>query len=182
MTTALLTGSAAPAITESIELAKGIRAQHDVDTIGTGLVRLFNDVGYHPARPGHWAAYDVLVGAGPPPMPAGSAGVDAWLAAAGRAGVGQLDDHLISNAAAYLPSRHGGSPGWRGAYLQKPIGADPWGHRYATNVAVMRRREADLLVVSAGQDGRLETNFEADGLRTPGDDIVMLVLSGGVGR
>jgi hypothetical protein len=117
----------------------------------------------------------LLVGPGDAPRAAGASAP--WAVAAGRA-VGALDDHLVRNAARYSPARPGGF-GWRGAYLQKPIGADPWRGRYAVNVAALRRDGADMLVLSAGPDGVVGTPFVADGIAASGDDLVALIASGG---
>ncbi len=72
--------------------------------------------------------------------------------------------------------------GWRGPYLQKAVGADPWGHRYAVNVRALRTSGSDTFVISAGADGIVATAFDADGLHGSSDDIAALVASSGVGR
>jgi hypothetical protein len=76
--------------------------------------------------------------------------------------------------------------GWRGAYLPGPIGADPWGNRYAVNVEFLAKALGagpsgnvnDVFVVSAGQDGTIDTRFDTDGVTTGGDDLIY-VISGG---
>jgi hypothetical protein len=139
-----------------------------------------NDVG--PAartREGGWATYDLLVGAGLTPLTE-TAASRGW-AASGRT-VGALDDHLIVNGPDY-PTRQGrAQSGWRGAYLQDPVAADPWGYRYAVNVAAMKSPVFDTVTLSAGADGLVESAFERDGLPTTGDDIVSIVSTAGVGR
>jgi hypothetical protein len=176
----ILSGVAAPAVTSYVEDAKLVRARGDVRTIAIGLVRLMNDVG--PAartREGGWATYDLLVGAGLTPLTE-TAASRGW-AASGRT-VGALDDHLIVNGPDY-PTRQGrAQSGWRGAYLQDPVAADPWGYRYAVNVAAMKSPVFDTVTLSAGADGLVESAFERDGLPTTGDDIVSIVSTAGVGR
>ena len=74
---------------------------------------------------------------------------------------------------------------WRGAYLPGPIGADPWGNRYAVNVEYLARglgaspsgNVNDVIVISAGSNGLLETRFDTDG-PSNGNDI-FYVVSGG---
>jgi type II secretory pathway pseudopilin PulG len=73
---------------------------------------------------------------------------------------------------------------WRGAYMPGPIGSDPWGTRYAVNVEFLARTPGassgsvnDVIVLSAGDDGRIDTRFDLDG-RTAGNDV-FYVLSGG---
>jgi type II secretory pathway pseudopilin PulG len=75
---------------------------------------------------------------------------------------------------------------WRGAYLAGPIGPDPWGSRYAANVEFLARTQGttgsgsrmDVVVISAGADARINTQFEVDGT-TAGNDDILAVVSGG---
>lgn len=74
---------------------------------------------------------------------------------------------------------------WRGPYLPGPIGSDPWGNRYAANVEFLARTlgtgpsgsDNDVVVISAGDDGIIETKFNTDGY-TSGNDV-FYVFSGG---
>jgi hypothetical protein len=174
----ILSGVAAPAVTTYVEDAKLVRARGDVRTIAISLVRMMSDVGPERAREGGWATYDLLVGAGAVPSTATAASRD-W---ARSASVGRLDDHLIANAPEYVVRRGRAQFGWRGAYIQDPVAADPWGQRYAVNVAAMKSFVLDTVTLSAGADGIVESPFERDGLPTAGDDIVAMVSSAGVGR
>ena len=81
---------------------------------------------------------------------------------------------------------------WRGPYLTAPIGPDPWGNRYAVNVIYLDPLSdssnadvatngvggwvADCVVVSAGPDEEIDTDYHEDGL-TPGDDDLLYTLS-----
>lgn len=75
---------------------------------------------------------------------------------------------------------------WRGAYLPGPISADPWGNRYGANVEFLARplgagpsgNVNDVLVLSAGGDSIIDTQFDRDGGTAGGDDV-MFVISGG---
>ena len=173
---AVLSSAAAPAISDYVDDAKLVVARHDVATLAVTLVRLSQDVGGERTIAGGWATYDLLAGPGRAPQAAGGASAP-WARAGGDDALGALDDHLVRNVPGYAPARVGG--GWRGAYLQKPIGADPWRGRYAVNVAALRRDGADMLVLSAGPDGVVATPFVADGIAASGDDIVALSASGG---
>jgi hypothetical protein len=175
----LLSGVAAPAVTTYLEDAQLVRARGDVRTIAISLVRLMNDVGPERSRDDGWATYDLLVGAGLTPTTDGASS-RGW----GTIGatVGRLDDHLIVNTPDYPVRQPRTQFGWRGAYLQDPVGADPWGHRYAVNVAAMKSRGFDTVVLSAGPDGVVASAFERDGLPTMDDDIVSVVSSAGLGR
>jgi hypothetical protein len=175
----ILSGVAAPAVTTYIEDAKLVRARGDVRTIAISLVRLMSDVGPERSREDGWATYDLLVGAGLTPT-ADGASARGWVSTA--ATVGRLDDHLIVNGPAYPTRQPRAQFGWRGAYIQDPVASDPWGQRYAVNVAAMHSPVFDTVTLSAGPDGIVASAFERDGLPTAGDDIVSLVSSGGVGR
>jgi hypothetical protein len=175
----ILTGVAAPAVTTYVEDAKLIRAKGDVRTIAISLVRVMNDVGPQRSRDGGWATYDLLAGAGLIPA-ANTASAGGWSSAG--AVVGRLDDHLITNAPEYPARQLRAQFGWRGAYIQDPVAADPWGQRYAVNVAAMRSAAFDTVTLSAGPDGVVESAFERDGLPTEGDDIAAMVSSAGLGR
>lgn len=175
----LLSGVAAPAVTTYLEDAKLVRAQGDVRAIAISLVRVISDVGPQRSRDGGWATYDLLTGAGLIPVATGAAS-SGW--ASTGAAVGRLDDHLITNAPGYPARQTRAQFGWRGAYVQDPVAADPWGQRYAVNVAAMKSVAFDTVVLSAGPDGIAESVFERDGLPTEGDDIAAMVSSSGLGR
>jgi len=172
----ILSGAAAPAVNDYVEQAKLVRASHDVRTLSVSLARLFNDTAAEKGIEKGWGTYDLLVGAGAVPRVDGR-GTEPWAAPVGAA-VGLLDDQLITNGAGYAIHRRSAASGWRGAYLEQAIGSDPWGQRYAVNMKATKTGGADVVVVSAGPDGVLESLFEVDGLPTRGDDVVSLVSSG----
>lgn len=179
MTLALFSSLTAPAIDDYVSEAKLVRARHDVRVLATSLVRLFSDVSPERHRERGFATYDLLIGPGLIPA-AATDGAAGWTTepAAGR--VGLLDDHLIRNGPGYS-RRAGALPGgWRGAYLEHPVPADPWGHRFAVNMQSMRGAGADIVVLSPGADGVVSAPFAVDGLPHGGDDIVGLVSSDGV--
>jgi hypothetical protein len=177
----VLSGVAAPAMNEYLEDAKQLRAQHDVRTLSASLIRLFNDVGAERGIEGGWARADLLVGAGEVPR-AATAVAQSWTLGATAEGVARLDDHLVVNEVGYSVVRGPSRLGWRGAYLQDPVRPDPWGHRYAVNVGVMRSHHFDTVVLSAGPDGLVDSPFERDGLPTTRDDVAAVVASSGLGN
>lgn len=83
---------------------------------------------------------------------------------------------------------------WRGAYLRGPVDADPWGNRYAANVAFLDPSSTavvagitagfafadypriDVFVMSAGPDEEIDTRSAQDGA-VPGDDDFIYVVS-----
>jgi type II secretory pathway pseudopilin PulG len=83
--------------------------------------------------------------------------------------------------------------GWRGAYIQTPIQADPWGNRYMINVAFLGPAAPgpndgrlgigdfgykDTFVLSAGPDELVSTGFAVDGVVAVGDDQIAVVSGG----
>ena len=174
----ILSGVAAPAVTTYLEDAQLVRARGDVRTIALSLVRLMNDVGPERSREQGWATYELLVGEGV--IPATGTPSRQWSTTGDQ--VGRLDDQLIVNGPEYSTRRVRTQFGWRGAYIQDPVAADPWGHRYAVNVAAMKSPVFDTVALSAGPNGIVESAFERDGLPTAGDDIASMVSSAGVGR
>lgn len=82
---------------------------------------------------------------------------------------------------------------WRGPYMTGPIDPDPWGNRYASNVIYLDPLVGgdpnvvhvqgysgwtyDCVVLSAGPDGEVDTEYSADGL-TPGDDDILYTVCG----
>jgi type II secretory pathway pseudopilin PulG len=83
---------------------------------------------------------------------------------------------------------------WRGAYLRGPADPDPWGNRYAVNVAFLDPSATavvagitagfaasdyprlDVFVLSAGADEEIDTRSAQDGA-VPGDDDFIEVVS-----
>jgi type II secretory pathway pseudopilin PulG len=120
-----------------------------------------------------------------------------------------LEDQLIENdnATPYsaVSFTGGGGPrmkvGWRGPYLNGPFTADPWGGRYQVNtmfLAVATNAidtslganqfqegiyqagwNRDVLVLSAGQNGMVQTSFggasATAGVSAGGDDVVYVL-------
>jgi type II secretory pathway pseudopilin PulG len=83
---------------------------------------------------------------------------------------------------------------WRGAYLRSPVRSDPWGNRYAVNVAFLDPAPTavvsnitagfgvgtyptlDVFVLSAGPDEEIDTRSAQDGA-VPGDDDFIYLVS-----
>lgn len=88
---------------------------------------------------------------------------------------------------------------WRGPYLPAPVRADPWGNRYAVNVAWLDPApnaaspvtvsnitagfttadypRLDVFVISAGPDEEIDTKSAQDGAVPGDDDFIFLVSS-----
>jgi type II secretory pathway pseudopilin PulG len=179
---ALLTGVLAPASFDLMAQARDVRVRQDCEGIRHALIALLTDVGRTTLTTGGPNGFrvDLLVTTAPAPA-AASPTEHAWTRDAdGTGAVDWLDRHLLTNDPAGDAARswplptHAGSSGWRGAYLHTPPGADPWGHRYAVNVQYLGTR-SDVLILSAGPDGLLETPYHARNLAYGGDDVAVLV-------
>jgi hypothetical protein len=146
-----------------------------------------------------------------------------WTQAVNGADIASFSDHLVENgpnddnttnryrnpADITVPSPGAGTDGidfsrtdssgqnapyaWRGAYLRGPVEPDPWGNRYAANVAFLDPvhfstisgvsngdpldfPRLDVFVLSAGPDEEIDTPFGMDGA-VPGDDDFIYLVS-----
>ena len=108
-----------------------------------------------------------------------------------------MDNQFVTNSAGYAsPSfTAGGGPragiGWRGAYLDGPIDVDPWGYAYqASTVFLVTASDAadgtgagqkrggwtsDVVVLSAGSNGVVQTPFGSSNTIAVGDDVISVV-------
>jgi prepilin-type N-terminal cleavage/methylation domain-containing protein len=174
-----------PSIAGSINEARVARARNDCRTIAGGIYQFYRDTGFFPA----WK----LAQAGGPGLPAnrlqllvsrGSVPQEdvptPWTT--GRAG--PLADQLVANTPGYALRSPTSPFGWNGPYFSSDISADPWGNRYAVNVALIDlspgavtaggQAKMAVWVLSAGPNGIVETPFAASILvaaQPGGDDI-----------
>jgi type II secretory pathway pseudopilin PulG len=108
-----------------------------------------------------------------------------------------LDNHLVTNTVGYtaVSFTSGGGPrpalGWRGAYVAGPIDVDPWGYVYQVNTLFLAVAQnatnstgsgelrggwtQDVLVVSSGSNGLVQTDFGAAAAAAGGDDVVYVL-------
>jgi type II secretory pathway pseudopilin PulG len=115
-----------------------------------------------------------------------------------------IDNQLVKNtpvgggAYTLVSFTLGGGPrqgvGWRGAYITGPVGPDPWGYKYQSNTMfLLPASDAaagttngllnggwinDVIVVSAGPDGVIQTPFgnnTSGGTSPTGDDVLYVV-------
>jgi prepilin-type N-terminal cleavage/methylation domain-containing protein len=174
-----------PSIANSITDARIARARNDCRTIANGIYQFFRDTGYFPA----WRAaqaggagmavnrLQVLVGGGSAPL---EDVPTLWTTGI----AGSLADQLVTNAPGYAMRTPSSQFGWNGPYFSSDIGADPWGHRYSVNVALIDlspgaataggQAKMAVWVLSAGPNGIIETPFAASILTAAqpgGDDI-----------
>ena len=108
-----------------------------------------------------------------------------------------MDRQFVTNGAGYaaVGFTSGGGPragiGWRGAYLNGPVDVDPWGYAYQANTVFLavasdaadgtgtgQRRGGwtnNVMVVSSGANGVVQTAFGSTGAAAGGDDVVYVV-------
>lgn len=179
---AVITGALAPGGLDLVTQARDLQATRDALSIRDALIRLSTDTGATRIATSGTSGQTVelLVSAGGIPAAAGI-GDARWTSPLDGTGlVDLLDRHLVTNEPGGNPLNGWPTPtradglGWRGAYLTHEIGADPWGRRYAVNVQFMRGRN-EVVVLSAGPNGMVETAYEGQGLVGGGDDRVVLV-------
>jgi type II secretory pathway pseudopilin PulG len=168
-----------PSIGDYVEDARRVKASEDVQILASTFARFAFDVTRDSGLTGGWSAAELLVGPGDTPN-AGGGGAAAWTDAVDGRRVSRLEDHLMVNTTGYRTRESGPryvAAGWRGAYLSG-LTPDPWGRRYAINVKTMAGGQADTLVLSPGPNGLVETDFDADGPRPGGDDIIAVIAGG----
>lgn len=134
----------------------------------------------------------LLVSAGDIPA-LGPDGDEEWVSPPDGADVDFLEYYLISNTPGNQRSRAFPTPedcvdpvsahfadvrAWRGAYLNVGSG-DPWGNRYMINTVFLDGYATeDVVILSAGPDQEVDSDFAEDGF-VPGDDDVALLFSRG---
>jgi hypothetical protein len=123
---------------------------------------------------------EILVSDGDIPREVSATGSVEWQRPVDNASglVDFLERHLVTNnprgnVANDYPTT-GGSP-WRGAYLTAPVDPDPWGNRYAVNVEFLTGGSDDVVVLSAGPDEQIDSDYQDNGLTAVDDDLIVLV-------
>jgi hypothetical protein len=165
---------------------------------------------------------DLLVSDGDiPPLSAALAGETFWTQIVNGAAVDTLSNHLIENLPGEAAGNRYRNPSdvfiaapggnnidfarssssgfnapyaWRGGYLRSPVDPDPWGNRYAVNVAFLDPAPTaavagitagfataayprlDVFAFSAGPDEEIDTQSAQDGA-VPGDDDFIHIVS-----
>jgi type II secretory pathway pseudopilin PulG len=173
-TLSVLAAATAPSVADYVHDARLARAREDVRVIAHAVQRVSDDLLSRSRVPGGLWSATIAVSDGDAPEIAPGADRE-WTTAASGGGVVALNDHLFTNQAGYpvrgdsLPA---GIAGWRGPYLDRPLGADPWGRRYAVRFG---KGTSATLVLSAGPDGIVQTTNGPHGLVPAGDDILSVI-------
>jgi type II secretory pathway pseudopilin PulG len=178
----MITAVLAPAGANLIQQARDVQVERDCASLRNAVIRLLidnNQTQLH-VQPTSDRLVSLLVSSGVAPE-AGAAAAAPWTQAPDSSGrIDLIENYLIDNAPAGDPSNawpaplRADGPGWRGTYLAQTPTNDPWGHRYAINVQYLNTKN-DVVVVSAGPDGIIDTPYTARGVVAGGDDRYALV-------
>jgi hypothetical protein len=178
-------GVLVPSITATVRRAEETSATTAATNIKNQAIQALTDMNYNNytidgAKNGTQVV--LLVGDGDIAAQNGAVtGTDLWARVTDLSTIDFLEYHIVSNGPggdplnAYAP---GGANQWRGAYLTGPVDPDPWGNRYAINAEYFGNGGAkanDVVVLSAGPDEELDTNWAANPLTVGDDDIMVLV-------
>ena len=174
-----------PSIANSINEARVARARNDCQTIASGMYQFYRDTGFFPlwklSQNGGQGTpanrVQVLVSQGNVPF---EDVPSLWTTGV----AGSLADQLVTNAPGYMLRSATSQFGWNGPYFSSQLMADPWGNRYAINIALVDlspgaatasgQAKMAVWVLSAGPNGIIETPFAQSilsAVRPAGDDI-----------
>jgi type II secretory pathway pseudopilin PulG len=210
MVLATLTAVIAPSMGDYLEDARQTKAKEDVEALGIGIKRLLRDTGFKGLKFTDGTAaltlinrVDVLNSDGTVPSATGAAFASAnnitgspinWTTASQS---DAFESHLVRNSLGTpyaTPTALNRGRGWRGSYVNAPIGADPWGYRYYANtvfLAVATNASGaaegasywtkDVVVLSAGADNIIQNPIDGTaggGSGVASSDDVVFVLQG----
>jgi len=183
----LLTGIAIPMLMSYMEDGRRARAESECKTLGSAVMSFYKDVGYWPSRNAssvdHYL-YVLMSGTAQPTVNPylASHGWITWGMSTDRGDI--FDNHLLVNTpkatagAAYLQT---GNLRWRGPYIAGSYTLDPWGRPYVCNViaghSVHATNYKRVFVLSAGQDGIINTGANATATTDIGGDDIAVMLS-----
>lgn len=164
----------APSIVNFLNQSRLVRAQNDVQLLAEAVRDFFSDTGFFP----QWADAErtrrisLLVSAGA--VPEVQSGAEGWAVVAPDS-IDRITNQLINNRPSFSGSGYplkglSSGSGWNGPYMSADLLADPWGNRYAVNVAFLSVMpdavEADgyqqkraVWALSAGPDGVVDTLY-----------------------
>jgi len=183
----------APVVGNFVRNAKVVRCREDIQALACAMWMFVEDTGYQwfsaaghaPGAPANHGV-ELLVGDGGAPG-VGGGGSAGWAQPVDLCKVDFFANHLVTNTPAGSASNAYKTPlqtgfnaefSWRGPYMTAPILPDPWGARYASNVKFLGPDAwtQDVVVLSAGPNGMINSPFACDGI-TPGDDDFLYILS-----
>jgi hypothetical protein len=180
----VLAAALTPVVSGTIARSKVSRARIDTCAIRDAVLNMLDDtnalgvVADGSVERGCQDRCDLIVSDGDIPR-LGNDGDAQWVRPVDYHNVDFMEYHLTSNRPGNDPDH--GYRDWNGAYLAGPIGPDPWGNRYMVNVRyIVPGERYDVVVISAGPDEEIDSQFKIDGFVPGDDDIICLVTSGAV--
>jgi type II secretory pathway pseudopilin PulG len=193
MAVAILTAVAAPAASRTLDRARVARALADAEALKEAMVLWGADLGSYGGFVTDGTAsnnppVELAVTDGDTPVEVSFDGDEQWISPValtpdpGFVITDFIENHLVLNnpfggAATDAYPLVGGNS-WRGAYMDTPLDADPWGNRYGINVKFLKapsNTKNDVIVLSAGPDEQIDTAFQVDGIFPGDDDIVVMI-------
>jgi hypothetical protein len=215
MILATMTAVIAPSMGDFLEDARGHKVKEDTESLGIGIARLLRDTGLKGLKLDASVAFtranrvDRLESDGTAPALAASAAaftsasniVDASINWNTGTNIDTFEDQLVSNTLTTnnysVPTGANRGRGWRGAYVNFPIGSDPWGYKYYTNTLFLTVATdgnagtgegqisgfwtKDVIVISGGADNTIQTAFggtTGGGTSISGTDDVIFSFQG----
>jgi prepilin-type N-terminal cleavage/methylation domain-containing protein len=185
---AILAAAAAPTTARALDRARLARAFSDEESIKTAITNFISDLdgagfdGFTVNGVSNGTVVEMLVSDGDIPRETSATGGAGWAAPVDNTTglVDFLARHLITNTPRGSSANDypiTGTHIWRGAYLNGPIGPDPWGNRYAvdTERLITTPRDIDVIVMSSGPDEEIDTPYEINGIE-PGDDDIIIII------
>jgi type II secretory pathway pseudopilin PulG len=216
MILATLTAVIAPSMGDFLEDSRAVKAKEDVEALGISVKRLLRDTGFTALKFDDGTAAvtlanraDLLESAGSAPTvtPADFTSAsnitddDVNWTSATTTQTATFENQLVRNDLATtdyaVPTTGKRDRGWRGSYVNAPIGADPWGYKYYANTVFLSvatdasagsgQGQAtgywtkDVIVISAGPDNTIQAPIQGStngGSGSSGSDDVIFVIQG----
>lgn len=184
---ALLAAVLSPMVVKYVRDARVAKAAADTKALGVAIAKLEQDVHHYPYHSTASGSLrddqrNVTTLVGPGEAPTETSTGKKWLAGDTQACLNgtyaqdALNDHLVTNIAAWNVTRSQDKPySWGGPYVQN-LTPDPWGNQYLVNITnASAGCNQSAFVLSAGPNGLIETGFDhpTGAVLTPGgDDII----------
>ncbi len=175
---AILTAILAPMVIRYLDDANKAKAESDVRTLGSAILKFRQDSGRFPYfadgnASGSTPSFSILTGPGT--APTDGTGTALWnLATATK---DTFENQLQRNQPASDPTKAYKTTGhfaWKGPYLDT-LSEDPWGNQYLVNIGKLEPGSGkQSWVISAGPNGKIETVFDLSttgAAALSGDDI-----------
>lgn len=170
---AILAGILIPMIFNQIDESKVTRAKGDIKSIQTAILAFRKDTGEWPLRDSSTTKTASILWSSQGSIPTGLLGWD-------QSKPAFLEDALITNGTVADPNWYtvgnSNSAGWKGPYAAT-FPADPWGNKYVINIKNANTSEVRIFILSAGSDGKIDTELPGD-TTISGADIGEILLIG----